>query len=102
METDMSHPQFAQAVPLRPSLADVLRKQEEKPRIGCKKGLAGVRRQTDEVTPGFPLPILRCSMQLQRQDQEIVIPYSRQTPRVVVKRCARGISRASVTCALAE
>src|SRR5271166_1812645 len=45
METDLSHPQFAQAVPLRPSLADDLRKHEEKPCLGCEKGLAGVRRQ---------------------------------------------------------
>src|SRR6516164_10159059 len=51
METDLSHPQFAQAVPLRPSLADVVRKQEEKPRIGCKKGCCGLRRQQMEVSP---------------------------------------------------
>src|SRR5271157_978776 len=36
---------------------------------------------TNEVTPGFNLRSCRCSMHLQRQDQEIVIPYSRQTPR---------------------
>ncbi len=46
METDMSHPQFAQVVSLRESLADVLRIKREKPCLGCEKGpLRAVGRQ---------------------------------------------------------
>jgi hypothetical protein len=37
METDMSHPQFAQAVSLRESLADVLRNPEGKAMSGLRK-----------------------------------------------------------------
>src|SRR5208337_4645894 len=82
METDMSHPQFAQAVPLRESLADVLSNQEGKAMPGLRERALRAYEATNEVTPGFNLRSCRCSMHLQRQDQEIVIPYSRQTPRV--------------------
>src|SRR5208337_3418160 len=80
METDMSHPQFAQAVPLRESLADVLSNQEGKAMPGLRERALRAYKATNEVTPGFNLRSCRCSMHLQRQDQEIVIPYSRQTP----------------------
>ena len=46
METDMSHPQFAQAVPLREKIADVLKESRGKSHAwAAKKGLAGVGRQ---------------------------------------------------------
>ena len=65
METDLSHPQFAQTVPLRPSLADVVRKQEEKPRIGCKKGCCGLTQATNGSKPGFNFRFCRCSKHLE-------------------------------------
>ena len=39
------------------------------------------------MKPGFNLRFCRCSKHLERQGQEIVIPYPRQTPR----RESRGV-----------
>src|SRR5208283_4065447 len=86
METDLPHPQFAQAVPLRQSLADVLRKQEEEPCIGCEKGSCGLPKATNEVTR-FPTSDFGTAQCTSNGKVKIVISYSRQIPRRLRQDC---------------
>ena len=46
-------------------------------------------KATNGSKPGFNFRFSRCSKHLERQGQEIVIPYSRQTPRLALNERAR-------------
>jgi hypothetical protein len=82
METDLPHPQFAQAVPLWPSLADVLRKHEEQPCLGCEKGSCEFPKATNEVTPVSTSYFV--AAQCTSTDKlKVLIPYSRQIANTV-------------------
>src|ERR1039458_5287062 len=69
METDLSHPQLTQAVPLRESLADVVRNQEGKALHRLRKRALRAYGGKNEVPPVSHFRFWRCSMYLQPQGQ---------------------------------